>query len=346
MLQNRRAVLAALAAAVLFTACSKQEDAPVQESVVNLYTHRHYDTDKALFEEFTKQTGIKVNVVKAGADELLKRLETEGAATEADAFIAVDGGRLWRAAQLGLLQPIELPVLQSVPANLRDPNGSWTAFTVRARVIVASRSRVDSAAIGRYADMALPLYKGKVLARPSENTYNQSLLASLVANDGVEAASAWAKAVVGNFAREPKGNDRDQVKDIAAGNGDLALVNTYYLGLMSASDVPEERAAADSVRVIFPEQAGRGAHIEVSGIGLTKHGKNKENARKLIEFLLSDYAQKELTAKNYEYPARTDVVPSPYLQSWGNPRFDTLSVYRLGDYLPQAVEIFSAAGWK
>jgi iron(III) transport system substrate-binding protein len=317
------------------------------EEVVNIYTHRHYDTDQELFAKFTEATGIKVNVVNATADELIQKLEMEGANSPADLLITVDAGRLVRAEEKGLFQPIQSDIInQNIPAKFRDPEGYWTGLTYRARIIAFSKERVKPEDLSTYEDLVTEKWKGRILTRSSENIYNQSLLASIIAANGVEEAEKWAAGVLANMAREPKGSDRDQVKAVASGEGDLAIVNTYYIGLMLNDENPEETKAAEQVGIFFPNQEGRGTHINISGVGLTKHAPNKANAIKLIEYLSEEEAQSLLANLNYEFPINPRVELSPLLQSWGNFKGDEINLSVLGENNPEAVMIFDRIGWK
>ncbi|WP_226389629.1 Fe(3+) ABC transporter substrate-binding protein [Penaeicola halotolerans] len=336
----------AFAATLFMMACggnSTQE----QEQVVNLYSHRHYEADQKLFEEFTKETGIKVNVVNASADELIQKLELEGENSPADVLFTVDAGRLHRAEVKGLLQPITSDVLnENIPANLRHPEGLWFGLTYRARVIAYSKERVDPADLSTYEDLANERWKGKVLVRSSENVYNQSLLASIIAADGAEAATAWAEGMVANMARAPKGGDRDQVKAVAGGEGDIAITNTYYVGIMLNDSNEEERKAAEAVGIFFPNQNDRGTHINISGVGVAKYAPNKENAIKLIEFLSQEKAQKVLAEENYEYPVNAKVSISETIAAWGDFKKDSINLAKLGELNSEAVVTFDKAGWK
>lgn len=314
---------------------------------VNVYSHRHYESDQALFRQFTERTGIRVNVVTASADELITRLENEGAATPADLLITVDAGRLHRAKTKGLLQPVHSQVLEAnVPSHLRDRDGEWYGITRRARVIVYHRGRVQPSDLSTYEALADARWKGRVLIRSSSNVYNQSLLASLIAQDGREAASEWAAGIVRNMARAPAGGDTDQVKAVAAGAGDVAVSNTYYVAQLVESSDPEDRRVAEQVGVFFPNQEGRGAHVNVSGAGVTRHAKNRENAIRLLEFLTSDEAQRAFAEGTKEYPVKEGVAWSPTLQAWGEFKADTLALTRLGELNEEAVRLFDAAGWK
>ena len=314
---------------------------------VNLYSHRHYDTDQTLYDRFEKRTGIKVNVIQGKADELIARLSREGAASPADILMTVDAGRLVRAQSMGLLSPAASALLRAnVPAHLRDPGGHWFGLTQRARVFVYHPDRVSPDELSTYADLTHPRWKGRILIRSSSNIYNQSLLASIIASEGEAGAAAWAAGVVANMARTPQGNDRDQMKAVAAGEGDLAVVNTYYVGRLIDSDDEYEREVAAQVRVFFPNQEDRGAHVNVSGAGITVSARNRDNAVRLLEFLTAPEAQEKFSAANYEYPVNPAVTPSPLLQSWGGFTADDLPLNRLGELNADAVRVFDRAGWR
>jgi iron(III) transport system substrate-binding protein len=336
-----------IAFTLLLAACtspSAPEQTTVQE--VNVYSHRHYDIDQALFEQFTKETGIKVNVVNASADELLVRMQTEGENCPADLLITSDAGRLVRAADMNLLQASNSEIVnQTVAPYLRSVDNLWTALTVRARVLAYAPERVDTSLLRSYEDLANPIWKGKVLTRTSNNIYNQSLLASIIANDGDSMAIAWAAGVKANFARDPQGNDRDQVKAIAAGEGDIAIVNTYYVGKMLASDNAAEREAAESVKMLFPNQNNRGTHINISGAGVAKYAPNKDNALKLIEFLLRKDVQQQFADANYEYPVNKESAASDLLKNMGSFTEDRLPLENLGKLNSRSVEIYNEVGW-
>ncbi|WP_018247418.1 Fe(3+) ABC transporter substrate-binding protein [Orenia marismortui] len=310
---------------------------------VNLYTNRHYDTDEELLKQFEEETGIKVNVLKGGSDELIERIDREGESTQADLLITADAGRLHRAKTKGLLQTIDSEmVLNNIPENLRDEDNQWVGLTVRGRVVVYAKDRVNPLDINTYGDLANEKWDDKILVRSSSNIYNQSLLASLIATKGEQYARAWAEGVLNNMARRPKGNDRAQATAVAAGTGDLAIMNTYYIGKMLNSSNPEEVKVAKQVGVRFLEPT----HVNVSGIGLTKHAKNKENAIKLIEFLASKKAQKFFAEANYEYPANPNVEPSALLNSWGDFETQDINLTKLGEFNQKAVEIFNEIGWQ
>jgi iron(III) transport system substrate-binding protein len=314
---------------------------------VNLYSARHYESDKTLYALFEKETGIKVNVVSANAPELIERIKREGTATNADLFLTVDGGVLHTARNAGILQPVSSPaILQNVPAALRDRENHWVGITTRARIIVYSKARVRPEELSTYEDLASPRWKGKLVARPSSGLYDQSLLASLITLDGEEKARAWVKGVVANFARPPKGNDRSQAKDIAAGLADVALMNTYYIGQMLNSKDPEEVKAAQKVGLFFPNQKTTGTHQNISGVALTKHAKNRENAIRFIEFLTSVPAQERLSADNYEFPTNPKARKHPLLERWGTFKTQDIDFSELSKHNATAIRLFAEGGWK
>ena len=319
----------------------------VQE--VNLYSQRHYAVDELQYENFTKLTGIKVNVTKANADELIQRLKNEGEKTEADLFITVDVGKLWQAGDMGLLQKINTDIINpNINPSLLDKNNYWVPVTYRSRILVYSNERVIKSELSTYEDLASDKWKDRILVRSSSNSYNQALMSSLVANLGIEETQKWSAGIVKNFARNPKGNDRDQVKAIAAGQGDVAIVNSYYIGLLLSSQNEEELNAGKSVSVFFPNQGEnqRGAHINVSGIAITKNSKNKENAIKLIKYLQTDEAQKTYVNNTYEYSVNPLINPNEIVRGWGDFKMDDLDLNLLGSKRDEAIRIFDKSGWK
>lgn len=331
---------------LVLSSCGEE---PKKSNEINLYSQRHYKVDEQQYKVFEKETGIKVNVVKANADELIERLKNEGENSPADLFITVDAGKLQKAKDLDLLQKISSPIInQNVDVDLKDVNGYWIPITYRARIIVYSKDRVDVSELSTYDNLTDEKWRNKVLVRSSSNAYNQALLSSIIANTGEESASKWASKLVKNFARDPKGNDRDQVKAITAGQGDLAIVNSYYIGLLLSSENEEEIKAGNSVGVFFPNQAEdeSGSHINVSGIGLAKNAPNKENAIKLMEFLTSESAQKTYTNTSYEYPANPNVEPNEIVKKWGSFKKDNLDLNKLGVFRNKAIEIFDKSDWK
>ena len=316
---------------------------------VNLYSQRHYAVDQKQYENFEKLTGIKVNVVKANADELIERLKNEGEKSPADLFITVDAGKLFRAKNLNLLQKINSETIKkNVDDIFMDKDGFWTPITYRARILVYSKERVKKEDLSTYQDLIDKKWRNRILVRSSSNAYNQALMSSIVANRGVEDAKRWSSDLVKNFARDPKGSDRDQVKAIAAGQGDVAIVNSYYIGLLLSSEKEEELAAGNAVSVFFPNQGENesGSHINISCIGLAKHSPNKSNAIKLMEYLTSEEAQKVYANNSFEYPVNSMVEPSEIVKNWGEFRPDSLDLNLLGKYRNDAILVFDKTGWK
>ena len=313
---------------------------------VNLYTNRHYDTDEEILDRFTEETGIEVNVLKGDSDQLIERIAREGENTPADLLITADAGRLHRAKTRGILQSVKTETLaQNVPANLKDEDNYWYGLTMRGRVIVYSKERVKSSDLAGYADLTSDKWEDEILIRSSANIYNQSLLASLVSIYGEDWAEDWAAGVVDNMARKPQGNDRAQATAVAAGEGDIAIINTYYLGKMINSDNPAEVEVAENIGIHFPD-GKNGTHVNVSGAGITKYAPNKENAVKLMEYLSSASAQKFFASANYEYPVNPDVEASELLQSWGDFETQDINLTELGIYNETAVKIFNRVGWQ
>lgn len=317
------------------------------QETLTIYSERHYENDDVLIEQFEEETGIEVEVVRAGADELMARLKSEGEGTDADLFITADAGRLERASQADLLQPVESEILTSrIPEHLRDPENEWFGFTKRARVLIYAKDRVKPEELSTYEALADEKWRGRVLARSSSNIYNQSLLASIIAANGEEQAEQWARGVRNNMARPPQGSDRDQIRAVAAGLGDVAIANTYYLGLLANAEEADNREAADAVAIFWPNQDGRGVHVNVSGGGIVRGSDNADAAAKFLEFLISDDAQKSFTTATYEYPVVEDVEWSEIQQSWGEFKEDSLNLSKLGDLNEEAVKIFNRVGWE
>jgi iron(III) transport system substrate-binding protein len=313
---------------------------------VNVYSARKEELIKPLLDRFTEQTGIRVNLVTASAEALLERLQREGANSPADLLITVDAGNLHRAKAAGVTQPMRSDTLdQAVPAAYRDPEGHWVGLTMRARPILYVKSEVDPATLSRYEALADPAFKGQICIRSSDNVYNQSLVASMIAANGVAAAEDWAKGLVANMARPPKGGDRDQIKAAAAGECDLAIANTYYLAGMLTGETAD-RAAAEAMGVFWPNQDGRGTHVNVSGAALTSAAKHPEASLALVEFLASPESQAWYAEANGEYPVRAGVPPSATLAAWGEFKADTLNLARLGELNAEAVKLMDRAGWR
>ncbi len=314
---------------------------------VNVYSSRHYDTDKSLYQTFTQQTGIRVNVIEGGDDELIERIRTEAGNSPADILITVDAGRLWRAQNAGILQPVKSKILEdTVPEYLREPTGLWFGLTKRARVIIYNKSAVKPSELSTYEDLADPKWKGRLLIRSSTNVYNQSLAGSILAAHGEKATEEWARGIVANLARRPQGGDSDQILAVAAGEGDIAISNTYYFGRIAGSDKPGDKAVTAKVGVFFPNQNDRGTHVNISGAGVLKNAPNKENAVKFLEYLVSPPAQKIFAEGNYEYHVSKDAETSPVIASWGSFKEDNLNAAVFGKNNEEALKIMDRAGWK
>ncbi|MCB1752837.1 MAG: Fe(3+) ABC transporter substrate-binding protein [Gammaproteobacteria bacterium] len=314
---------------------------------VNLYSARKEALIKPLLDRFTEQTGITVNLVTGGADALLKRLQSEGRNSPADLLITTDAGRLYRAREAGVTQPVVTEALrQAVPEAYREPDGHWYGLSLRARPIFYAKARVSAEELSSYEGLADPKWAGRICIRSSGNIYNQSLVASMIAHQGEAKSEQWALGLVKNFARSPKGGDRDQIKAAAAGECDIAVANTYYYGGMISGKDEAERQAAEKVAVFWPNQSGRGTHVNVSGAALTAHARNRDNAVKLMEFLVQPESQSWYAEVNYEYPVREGVAWSALLQQWGRFKSDNLNLSELGKYNSQAVMIMDRAGWK
>ena len=317
------------------------------QAQINIYSHRHYDSDKILFQKFTDQTGIKINVIKGSADQLIERLISEGGNSPADILFTVDAGRLHRAKVAGILQPIESKILsENIPPSMRDEDGYWFGLTVRARVLVYSKKRVTPDQLSTYEDLANRKWRGKIAVRSSSNIYNQSLMASIIASNGSRKALTWAKSIRKNMARAPRGSDRDQARAVAAGLADVAIMNTYYLGILANSPDAKDREVFKKVSVFFPNQNDRGTHINISGAGITKSSKNKKDAIKFLEFLSGSDSQKTFGSVNYEYPIKIEANQSELLKSWGTFKYDKLNLSVLGANNAEAVKLFDKAGWE
>ncbi len=341
-------ILLALISLTLLVGCfSNRGKRTNSDAEVNIYTDRHYPVDDTLFKNFEKEFGIKVNVVKAKSEDLLSRLEKEGSATKADILITTDAARLYQAKKLGFFQQMQkIKGFEAVPKYLKDTDGYWIGLTKRARVIVYSKDRVQASELSTYEDLANEKWKGRIAVRSKENIYNQSLLASLLAANGEEKTLEWVKGMVQNMYQSPKGNDRDQVKAIFGGKADVALVNTYYVGQMLNSDDQIEREAAESVVVFYPNQEGRGAHVNISGAGLIKHSKNTENAYLLLKYLLHPDNQRIFAKENFEYPVHPEVNVSKHVLAWGAFIEDTVELSRIGELNTAAIKLFDKGGWK
>tara|TARA_B100000965_G_scaffold237307_1_gene198917 strand:- start:349 stop:1371 length:1023 start_codon:yes stop_codon:yes gene_type:complete len=323
----------------------------VQANEVNIFSARHYDSDVQLYEKFTAKTGIKVNVISGKSGALEKRIIEEGSDSKADLYITADAGRLGAFKAKGMLQGgLATSTIKSiVPSNFRT--SQWVGIAKRARIVYFAPERVSGAELSglTYEGLADPKWKGRLVIRKSNNIYNQSLVASLIKNNGKSATAGWAKNVVSNMARTPKGNDRAQILAVAAGEADIAVANTYYLALMlSGKKGPEQQAAAKKVKPFFPNQDNRGTHMNISGAGLVKGAPNKANAIKLVEFLLSKEAQEHIVNNTFEYPMIADVSPHPLVVNMGLDFKQDLKtkVVNYGKRQADALEVMTSAGWK
>ena len=318
-----------------------------QDKQVNLYSSRHYNTDEQLYDIFTSQTGIKVNLIEGNADELIERIKSEGTNSPADILITVDAGRLWRAEQAGLFAPVSSQILtDSIPANLRHPDNLWFGFTKRARVIMYSKDAVNPEELSTYENLTDPQWKNRLVIRSSSNIYNQSLVAGLIEVHGEQTVEEWCRGIVENFARPPEGNDRAQIEAVAAGLADLAVANTYYLPRYAQDADPAKQAIFEKIGVFFPNQGERGTHVNISGGGLVKNAPNREQAIAFLEYLVSPAAQTFFARGNNEYPVVPGTPVDPIIGSFGTFKEDTTNVNAYGKYNAQAVQIMDRAGWK
>ncbi|MFO1314141.1 MAG: Fe(3+) ABC transporter substrate-binding protein [Burkholderiales bacterium] len=342
-----RNVARALAVLALLAAAS----APVraaEEAVLNLYSARHYQTDEALYDNFTKATGIKINRIEAGDEQLVERLKNEGAASPADVLLIVDAARLWQAQQLGLFQPMTSTVLDArIPARYRDPAGNWFGFSYRARAIVYNKTMADRADVATYDALAGPKNKGRVCTRSGSHPYNLSLIASQIAHLGEAKAEAWARGVVANMARMPKGGDTDQIKAVAAGECAVALTNTYYYARLMRSTQPADREIVARTALVFPDQETLGTHVNISGAGILKNAPHRDNAKKFLEYLASDDAQRYFADGNNEWPVVASVaVANPALDALGKFKVDPLPIAAYGKFTADAQKIADRTGWR
>lgn len=328
-----------LAGAMTHLACA-------EEKLLNLYSARHYQTDEALYANFTKQTGIKINRIEGKEEELLERIKNEGANSPADVLVTVDASRLAKAHELGLFSPVKSTLLETrIPANLRTED--WFSFSTRARVIVYNKASVKADDVQTYEDLANPKLKGKVCTRSGSHPYNLSLMASIIAHEGEAKAESWAKGVVANFARAPKGGDTDQIKAVAAGECGVTVSNTYYVARLMRSDKAEDKKIMEKIGVIWPNQKTTGTHINVSGGGMLKHAPHKEAAVRFLEYLASDEAQRYFADGNNEWPAVASInVSNPALEALGAFKADKISVNSLAMYSVKAQVIFDKAGFR
>lgn len=343
-MKRRALITSALGFGASLTIVSRSR---AQTATLNLYSARHYNTDEALYGNFADLTGAKINRIDAEPDPLLQRLQSEGEKSPCDIFITTDAGRIERARQMGVLQPVSSKALESaIPAHVRDPDNTWFGFSKRARVILYNKAKVQPVEIPTYESLADPKWKGRLLVRTSGHIYNQSLTGSLLAAIGPEKTEAWAKGIAANLARAPRGGDTDQIKAIAAGEADICLANTYYFANLMRSKKPEDRELAAKVGVVFPNQGDRGTHVNISGGGIARYAPNKDVAVKFLEYLVSAKAQSYFAEGNSEYPVVAGVELSPELKSLGTFKEDRLNARVYAQNNAEALKIMERAGWK
>lgn len=344
---SARAFAALALATVALAGCAPSGEAG-GEQVVNLYTARHYDSDLPLYEQFTRETGIRINRIEGKADELVARMRAEGENSPADVFIAADAGALWRAQQAGLFQQVASDTLNTrIPANLREPEGHWYGLSRRARIVAYDPAKVRPEEIDDYADLASPRFRGKICVRSSDSVYNLSLVGALIEAWGSERTDAWVRGVVANMARPPEGGDRDQVRAVAAGVCEVAITNSYYFIRMASGDNEADRAVAARLRIGYPSLDGQGAHVNISGGGVARHSPNRANAIRLLEFFASAEAQRHVSANNNEYPASPDVAAPPPVDAYAaRLTAHPMSVVAFARHQPEAQAMMSAAGWR
>jgi len=330
-----------LLAATVIASFNLYKPVAAEENTLHIYSSRHYNTDEKLYDNFTAETGIEIKRVDGKGDALIARLEQEGDLAPADLFITVDAGRLWRAEKAELFQPVKSKTLDNkIPANLKHPKGEWFGFSTRARVIVHNPEKIENGAITSYKDLDDPKYKGRICVRSSGNIYNQSLLASMIEQDGVGEAKAWAKGLLNNLARKPQGGDTDQIKAVAAGVCDIALVNSYYFFRLQRSEKPQDKAVVENLEITFPDQDAKGTHINISGAGVLKNAKNKDAAVKFLEYLTSTEAQVYFADGNNEYPVVKGVQVNETVEAKKDFKIQDINVSEFGKNQKRAKMIF------
>jgi len=322
-----------------------------QEKVLNLYSARHYQTDEALYSDFTRATGIKINRVEADDAGILARLKAEGTASPADVILLVDAARLWRGEQDGLFQPVKSAVLeQRVPATLRGADAGqgpqWFGMSTRARIVVYDKNRLKASDVDSYEKLASPALKGQICIRSGSHPYNLSLFGSMLERMGPAKTEAWLKGVVANLARDPKGGDTDQIKGVASGECGVAVTNSYYFARMLRSSNPQDRSAVEKVAVMFPDQAGMGTHVNVAGAAVARHAKNRDAAVAFLEYLASDSAQRYFADGNNEYPVVAGTAPNAALASLGRFKTETVPIAKVGANTAQVQQMLDRAAFK
>ncbi len=342
----RLALAVALGALALAAGCSRAPETGAGS--INIYSARHYQSDDALYEAFTRATGIQVRRIEGTDDALIERILQEGAASPADILLTVDAGRLWRAEQAGVFQPVESTLLRErIPAQLRHPDGKWFGFSSRARMIFYDAARIEAGAITRYEDLADPRWVGELCARSGGHIYNLSLMASMIAHHGLEAAEQWARGVVANFARNPQGGDTDQIKAVAAGECGIAIANSYYFARLVNSEDPADQAIVAGLGWVFPNQEDRGTHVNISGAGVVVGAPNSAQALAFLEFLASSEAQTRFARGNNEYPVVDGAaLENPALERLGPFKADALDAALYGVHQAEAQRALDRVGWK
>ena len=340
----KRIIISLLGSAVVSFAAHSE----TSKKSLNIYTTRHYEADVTLAKDFEKKTGIAVNIVQIKEPaQLLARVLEEKNSTQADLVITTDVGNLWRAAEAGIFQPLSSEAInKSVPAALRDSNGLWTGLAMRVRLIAYNKEKVKPEQVARLEDLAAPALKGRVLVRSSNHVYNQSLAATFLAASGRDALMTWSKGVTANLARKPQGGDTDQIKAIAAGEGDVAIVNSYYVARLLDSKNSADKELMKNISIVFPNQKDRGAHVNVSGGGITRHAKNAAHARQFLEYLVSKEGQEIFASASKEYPVRSDVAAPAVLKAYGEPKLDLKGLSAIGNFTSEAVKVLDEAGWR
>ena len=329
-----------IASLAFFYSCSESEE-------VNIYSSRHYDTDLELYDQFTEETGIEINLIEGSSDELIERMRNEGINSPADVVITVDAGRLWRAKEADVLQPIESDYLEEViPEQLRDIDDMWVGLSKRVRGIIYNKENVDPADLEGYMNLADEEWNGRLCVRSSNNIYNQSLVASLIESNGEESVEEWANGLVSNFARDPQGGDTDQIKAVAAGICDVAIANHYYLARLMQSADEQDQEVAEKVDIYFPTAEFGGAHVNISGAGIAANAPNKENAIRFIEYLATEEAQQLYSIGNNEFPILQDMEIPGVLGEFGSFESDAVNVTSYGENNPIAIRLMDRAGWR
>jgi iron(III) transport system substrate-binding protein len=342
---NRRSF--ALGASTVALAACNQTGGGSADNYINIYTARHYETDRTLYRGFEETTGIAVRALTGSAEQLLERLRAEGDATEADLFVSADAGNLWQVKNAGLLQNVTTPALeQGVPAHLRDSEGAFWGFAKRARVIVYNKANVRPEEVASYDALATPRFRNQIVMRSSTNVYQLSTLAARIERLGAENARAWAAGVRGNFVRDPQGADTDQIKAVGAGEAQATLSNHYYYFRMTQSQDPADVETIANTGIVFPDQAGAGTHVNISGGGVTAHAKRRDKAVQFLEYMVSDAAQTLLAPLNSEFPIRPEIAPAPALAALGTFKEENIPLDALGRHQAEAARIFEEVGWR